>query len=91
MQCILEKKQFPSSKQPTSEPGNLLALTEKRFFQEPTGNAMRIASNGEIVHDGFMPKENVLVERDFTISCEEVNYEIKARQSSSCAVFNPKK
>ena len=27
----------------------------------------------------FMPEENVLVERDFTISHENVDYEIKAR------------
>jgi hypothetical protein len=50
---------------------------------------MRIASNGEIVHDGFMPKENVLVERDFTISCEEVNYEIKARAVFVMRGFQP--
>jgi hypothetical protein len=46
---------------------------------------MRIAPNDETAHDVFMPNDNILAERDFTISHKGKNYEIRAK-----AAFQPK-
>src|SRR6516164_4113416 len=52
------RKETPGSKQPISEPGKSERLPvnffgKKRSSQKAAGKAMRIASSGSTVHDGF--------------------------------------
>jgi hypothetical protein len=51
---------------------------------------MRIAPNAETAHLVFMPNDNILVERDFTISHNGRSYEIKAKAAFVLAQ-NPNK
>ena len=53
---VKQSRRAPGPEQPISEPGEFgitAFVKKKRSFQKAAGKAMRIASSGSTVHDGF--------------------------------------